>query len=67
MAQAKMDFVINTKVDKTAFVELKREIQALQGLTEKDLINFWFSKQFPRSKENNLPRSKVVQLLLKQL
>ena len=38
MAQAKMDFIINTKVDRTAFSDLKREIQGLQSLTEKDLI-----------------------------
>lgn len=38
MAQAKMDFIINTKVDRTAFSDLKREIQSLQSLTEKDLI-----------------------------
>lgn len=51
MAQAKMDFVINTKVDKTAFVELKREIQALQGLTEKDLINFGSANNFQEAKK----------------
>lgn len=38
MAQAKMDFLINTKIDKTAFSELKREIQGLQSLTSKDLV-----------------------------
>ena len=38
MAQAKMDFIINTKVDKTAFSDLRREIQSLQALTEQDLI-----------------------------
>ena len=51
MAQAKMDFVINTKVDKTAFVELKREIQALQGLTEKDLVNFGSASNFQEAKQ----------------
>lgn len=38
MAQAKMDFIINTKVDKTAFSELKREIQSLQALSAQDLV-----------------------------
>ena len=38
MAQAKMDFIINTKVDKSAFSELRKEIQSLQALSEQDLI-----------------------------
>ena len=44
MAQAKMDFIINTKLDKTAFNELKREIQRLNTLTGKDLVNMGVSK-----------------------
>lgn len=51
MAQAKMDFIVNTRVDKTAFVELKREIQALRGLTEKDLINFGSASNFQEAKK----------------
>ena len=51
MAQAKMDFIINTKVDKTAFSELKREIQALQGLTEKDLVNLGSASSFQEAKK----------------
>lgn len=51
MAQAKMDFVVNTRVDKTAFVELKKEIQALRGLTEKDLINFGSASNFQEAKK----------------
>lgn len=51
MAQAKMDFIVNTRVDKTAFVELKREIQALRGLTEKDLINFGSASDFQEAKK----------------
>ena len=38
MAQAKMDFIINTKVDKTAFSELRKEIQSLQALNAQDLV-----------------------------
>ena len=51
MAQAKMDFVVNTRVDKTAFVELKKEIQSLKGLTEKDLINFGSASNFQEAKK----------------
>ena len=51
MAQAKMDFVVNTRVDKTAFIELKKEIQALRGLTEKDLINFGSASNFQEAKK----------------
>lgn len=51
MAQAKMDFILNTRVDKTAFIELKKEIQSLRGLTEKDLIDFGSASSFQEAKK----------------
>ena len=50
MAQAKMDFTINTKVDKTAFNDLKKEIQSLKMLSEKDLIKFGSASNFQEAK-----------------
>lgn len=51
MAQAKMDFIVNTRVDKTAFTELRKEIQALRGLTEKDLVKLGSASDFQEAKK----------------
>ena len=50
MAQARMDFLINTKIDKTAFIDLRKEIQGLQALTEKDLIKMGAAPDFTSAK-----------------
>ena len=50
MAQANMDFIVNTKLNKAAFTDLKKEISSLRNLTEKDLINVGSAKNFQEAK-----------------
>lgn len=50
MAQKEIDFLINAKLNKAGFNELKNEIQSLRALSERDLINIGSAKSFEDAK-----------------
>lgn len=51
MAQAKMDFVINTELNKAGFNELRKEIQSLKSITGQDLINLGQANSLKEAEE----------------
>lgn len=51
MAQTRnIDYIVNAKINKAGFNELKSEIQALRNLSERDLINIGSAKSFEEAK-----------------
>ena len=51
MAQAKMDFIINTGLNKSGFNELRKEIQSLKSMTGQDLINLGQANSLKEAEE----------------
>ena len=51
MAQAKMDLIINTELNKAGFNELRKEIQSLKSITGQDLINLGQANSLKEAEE----------------